>query len=120
MGVGICKTEILCAARFIPLWSLVLLVILFKSLRNVLRRATMASLTKFSSRTLGTLLVVSAGAAAVAGARRVDYKSLKTLLQSTLTGPGSTSRIIAILVVLVNFKNFPLVWHVGTPAVTLM
>lgn len=38
---------------------------------------------------------------------------VKALLQSTFTGPGSTSRIIAILLVLLNIKNFPFVWHVG-------
>ena len=31
---------------------------------------------------------------------------------SFLTGPGSYSRILALFVVLANYKNFPGVWHV--------
>jgi hypothetical protein len=113
MGVGICKTEILCAVRFIPLWTLIILLFLFKLLGNLLQRTTMASATRLSRRTLGALVAVSAGAIAVVGTGKIDYRSVRSLLQSTLTGPGSTSRIVAILVVLANFKNFPLVWHVG-------
>lgn len=75
----------------------------------------MASATRLSRRTLGTLLAVSVSAVAVAGAGKIDYRSVKSLLQSTLTGPGSTSRIVVILVLLANLKNFPLVWHVGDP-----
>lgn len=29
-----------------------------------------------------------------------------------VTGPGSFSRILALVVVLANYKNFPFVWHV--------
>ncbi|KAI1172755.1 capsule polysaccharide biosynthesis protein [Nemania sp. FL0916] len=39
------------------------------------------------------------------------YKSnLPTVLEAFFTGPGRTSRIIALVVVLVNWKSLPLVW----------
>ena len=113
MGVSICKTELLCAVRFIPLWTLIILLFLFKVLGNLLHRTAMASATRIPRRTLGVLLAASISAVAVAGTRNFDYRSVRSLLQSTLTGPGSTSRIVAILLVLANFKNFPLVWHVS-------
>jgi len=39
----------------------------------------------------------------------------RPLVVRFLTGPGSYSRIIALLVVLANYKNFPGVWHVCIP-----
>jgi hypothetical protein len=62
-------------------------------------------------------MVAGVAVAAVATLRsgKGDVGSLKALLKSVVTGPGSTSRIVAILVVLANFKNLPLVWHVSTP-----
>ena len=39
----------------------------------------------------------------------------KPLLASFFTGPGSVSRIVCAVVVLANYKNFPLVWHVCNP-----
>lgn len=38
------------------------------------------------------------------------------LIVKFLTGPGSYSRILALLVVLANYKNFPGVWHVCIPS----
>lgn len=35
------------------------------------------------------------------------------LLESFFTGPGRTSRIIALAVVLYNWKSLPLAWTVG-------
>lgn len=36
----------------------------------------------------------------------------RPLITSFLTGPGNYSRILALLVVLANYKNFPGMWHV--------
>jgi hypothetical protein len=109
--MGICKTELICAVRFVPLWTFILLIFLLKFIGSFFRSATMAGATKLSIRTLATVAAVGVGI----GASRVNVKAL---LQNALTGPGSTSRIIAIVVVLANLKNFPLVWHVSTSTVS--
>lgn len=45
------------------------------------------------------------------GATRINVRALLT---SAFTGPGSISRIIAIVLVLCNLKNLPFIWHVST------
>lgn len=35
------------------------------------------------------------------------------LIVGIFTGPGSVSRVIALLVILTNLKVFPFVWHVS-------
>jgi hypothetical protein len=104
--MGLCKTEVLCAIRFIPLWTFVLFLLLLKCLQSLLRRVIMAGATKISVRTVAALVAVGVGY----GASKVN---LKALLLQTITGPGSGSRIIALAVVLANLKNLPFVWHVS-------
>jgi hypothetical protein len=57
--------------------------------------------------TVGTAAVILAG-----------YKNKDQLIKAVVrfaTAPGAYSRVLALLVVLANFKNFPLVWHVSPP-----
>ena len=68
--------------------------------------ATAINIKTVPTKTIGALLVAGAGY----GLSRLDVRS--TFL-NVFTGPGSTSRIIAIVIVLANIKNFPYVWHVS-------
>lgn len=106
----LCKTEVFCAIRFVPLWAFVLFLILLKSLQTLLRHTIMAGATKISVRAVAVLVAVGLGY----GATKVNFKAL---LLNTLTGPGSVSRIVALAVVLANLKNLPFVWHVSFPSV---
>jgi hypothetical protein len=133
MVLDFCKSAIICSVRFIPLWTFFLAVVVLKALQSLFirvfrrRRAgtlsqrtriAMASAGKYvAARRMGAAMVAGVAVAAVATLRsgKGDVGSLKALLKSVVTGPGSTSRIVAILVVLANFKNLPLVWHVSTP-----
>lgn len=54
-------------------------------------------------------------AAVLAAALSVGAWKTKPFVASFLTGPGSYSRILALAVVLANYKNFPFVWHVRLP-----
>ncbi|KAK6584033.1 hypothetical protein PZA11_003763 [Diplocarpon coronariae] len=53
-----------------------------------------------------TALVVGAGASQI---------SIRRFLANTFTGPGSYSRMLATLIVLLNLKNAPFAWHVRLP-----
>lgn len=66
---------------------------------------TMASATRLPLKSIlfTTAIVASTGASRI---------NLRNLLIRTFTGPGSYSRIAAILIVLVNLKNVPGTWHV--------
>jgi len=66
---------------------------------------TMASATRLPLKSIlfTTAIVASTGASRV---------NLRNLLIRTFTGPGSYSRIAAILIVLANLKNVPGTWHV--------
>jgi hypothetical protein len=103
--MGVCKTEVLCAIRFVPLWTFILFLLFLKFVQSLLRRAIMAGATKISVRTVAALVAVGVGFS-------VTRVNVKALLLKTLTGPGSVSRIIALAVVLANLKNLPFVWHV--------
>lgn len=52
----------------------------------------------------------------------VGYAAWRTnwpvLVQSFLTGPGRTSRILLLLFVIFNWKNMPFAWTVRLPSVT--
>ena len=65
----------------------------------------MASATRLPLKSLAftTALVLSAGASRV---------NLRNLIINTFTGPGSYSRLAAVLLVLANLKNVPFAWHV--------
>lgn len=44
------------------------------------------------------------------------YKgNVLAMLQSFFTGPGRTSRVVALVVVLVNWKSLPFAWTVCNP-----
>jgi hypothetical protein len=103
--MGICRTEVLCAIRFIPLWTLILILILLKFLRRAIMASGAGLPIRSAVRLFGALAAVSIGY----GMTKVDFKRI---VLKTVTGPGSTSRIIAILLVLANLKNVPLAWHV--------
>ncbi|KAH6722551.1 hypothetical protein BKA61DRAFT_592814 [Leptodontidium sp. MPI-SDFR-AT-0119] len=64
----------------------------------------MASATRLPLKSIAftTALVVSAGASKV---------SFRNLAINTFTGPGSYSRMVAVLLVLANIKNVPFAWH---------
>jgi hypothetical protein len=66
----------------------------------------MASATALPMKPLG----VTAATAVIAAAYMLDVPKL---VVNIFTGPGSFSRIVAIVLVLANLKNFPLVWHVS-------
>lgn len=42
-----------------------------------------------------------------------DVFGVRAVLIGMFTGPGSVSRIIALLLILTNLKVFPFVWHVS-------
>lgn len=67
----------------------------------------MASATRLPLKSIAftTALVVAAGSSRI---------NLRALLTSTFTGPGSYSRIAALLVVVANLKNVPFAWHVSS------
>ena len=66
----------------------------------------MASATRYPIKTVG----FTAAVLIAAGASRVNVKKL---LESTFTGPGSYSRVVAAVVILFNLKNAPWAWHVS-------
>lgn len=103
--MNVCKTSILCAIRFVPLWTLVVVVFLF----GFLRRTIMASATGLPYKSIAAVGI----AGLTLGASHVDVKGL---ILKLVTGPGSYSRIAAALIILANIKNLPFVWHVSFPS----
>jgi len=103
---GICKTEVLCLIKFLPLWSFVLVLLLSKLLYSLGRR-TMASA---SSSAFGAFIRPVTPVAMVGMAVGIYY-SRESILE-VFTGPGKYSRIALLLVLLANYKNFPFVWHI--------
>ncbi|OBT51180.1 hypothetical protein VE04_08491, partial [Pseudogymnoascus sp. 24MN13] len=49
--------------------------------------------------------------AVLAAALSVGAWKSRPFVTKFLTGPGNYSRILALVVVLANYKNFPFVWH---------
>jgi hypothetical protein len=100
--MNVCKTAVFCAIRFVPLWSLVVVVFVF----GFLRRTIMASVTRLPYKSIAAIGATSL----VLGIAHVD---LKATLLKVVTGPGSYSRIAVTFFLLANFKNLPFVWHVS-------
>lgn len=42
-----------------------------------------------------------------------DVVGVRSILMGIFTGPGSISRIVALVLILTNLKVFPFVWHVS-------
>lgn len=68
----------------------------------------MAGATRLSLRPLGLIAALGVG---IGAAKLNPSGGVKELLVGLVTGPGSMSRIVALVLVLVNLKVLPLVWH---------
>lgn len=66
----------------------------------------MASATRLPLKSIGFAILIIGSA----GASRTN---LRNLLTRTFTGPGKYSRIAAALLLLLNLKSLPFVWHVS-------
>ncbi len=105
--MSICNNEVLCFIKFIPLWSFILVVFLFRLLYDLSRRAAMASAVSASLNT-NFRLYLSAGVVALGYGL---YQSRNAII-GIFMGPGKYSRIALLLVILANYKSIPFMWHV--------
>lgn len=118
--MGICKTEIICLVRFVPLWSFLAVLFLLKLvhllIKRLFARARFSSGARLQARVMASAasLPLRALAPAVAALLGAGAYASRAQIKSFLTGPGSYSRILVLVLLGANVKNLPFVWHVRT------